>query len=164
MFKFNETNINKGYLVCSNLFIKIPQQCNWRNSSVVVISFWHCTSVYLLFIPHAKWYNVHRSRDLKYRAVPYRPLDETISWGFSKNYESTILNQCHSKVEKSGRQAIGQHYGKSDLFCMISLTLTKSGDRGAGWFILKQNFTSKFLENWNINHRRLCLYFAGTFF
>ena len=135
--KFNETNISKGYLIGSNLLLKVPQQCNWRNSSVVVISFWHCNSEHLLFIAHAKWYNVHGSRDSKHRAAPYRPLAETISWGFSKNYKATILNQCHNKVEKSGGQNIGRKNGKSYLFCVISLTLTNSGDRGAGSFILK---------------------------
>ena len=33
-----------------------------------------------------------------------------------------FLKQCHSKVEKSGGQTIGQNNGKSDLFCMISTT------------------------------------------
>ena len=47
-----------------------------------------------------------------------------------------LLNQCHSKVKKSGGQIIGQNNGKSDLFCMISTTLTKAGDGGAGCFIL----------------------------
>ena len=89
-----------------------------------------------MFIPHAKWCNVHRSRGSKHRASPYRTLDQTISWDFSKNYKSIILNQWHSKVEKSGGETIGQNNGKSNLFCMISLTLTKSGERGEGCFIL----------------------------
>ena len=33
-----------------------------------------------------------------------------------------FLNQCHSNVEKSGGQAIGQNNQKADLFCMISTT------------------------------------------
>ena len=33
-----------------------------------------------------------------------------------------FLKQCHSNVEKSGGQTIGQNNGKSDLSCMISTT------------------------------------------
>ena len=33
-----------------------------------------------------------------------------------------FLNQCHSNVEKSGGQAIGQNNQKADLFCLISTT------------------------------------------
>ena len=47
-----------------------------------------------------------------------------------------LLNQCHNKVEKSVRQTMGQNNGKSDLLCMISTTLTKTRDGGAGCFIL----------------------------
>ena len=42
---------------------------------------------------------------------------------------------------------MGQNNRNIDLFCMISTTLTKTGDRGAGCFILQQNVTSKVLEN-----------------
>ena len=33
-----------------------------------------------------------------------------------------FLKQCHSNVEKSGGETIGQNNGKSGLFCMISIT------------------------------------------
>ena len=33
------------------------------------------------------------------------------------------------------------------IFCMISTNLKKTGDGGAGCFILLQNFRSKFLKN-----------------
>ena len=53
----SEINISKKYSICSNLSIKILQQCHSRNG--------HNISLYvvlILFILHAKWYNVHRSR------------------------------------------------------------------------------------------------------
>ena len=96
--------------------------------------FGNCISVHLLFIPHPKWCNVHRSRHSKHNTAPYRTVKETISRKFSKNYKSTnlqkslwmqvifFLKQCHSNFEKSGCQTIGQDNGKSDLFCMISTT------------------------------------------
>ena len=50
--------MSKGYSICSNLIIKILQQCHWRNSGAVVISFRHdITSHLLLFTLHAKWCN-----------------------------------------------------------------------------------------------------------
>ena len=92
---FTRSNSTKKtwYLICSNLLIKILHQCHWRNSSVAVISFRHCILVYLLFIPHAKWCNVHRSRHSKHSTAPYRTVKETISRELSKNYKSTILQK-----------------------------------------------------------------------
>ena len=68
---FTRSNSTKKtwYLICSNLLIKILHQCHWRNSSIVVISFWHCISVHLLFISYDKWYNVRRSRDSKHSTL-----------------------------------------------------------------------------------------------
>ena len=40
-------------------------------------------------------------------------------------------DQCHSKVEKSGGQTMGQNTEKSDFFSVISTNLTKTRDRGA---------------------------------
>ena len=42
-----------------------------------------------------------------------------------------LLNQCHSKVEKSGGQIMAQKTGKSDFFCIISTALTETGGGGA---------------------------------
>ena len=50
-------------------------------------------------------------------------------------------------MKRSGGQIIGKNIGKSDFFCMISRTLAKIGGGGAGYFVLQQNFTSKFLEH-----------------
>ena len=58
---------------------------------------------------------------------------------------------------------MGQHTGKSDIFFMISTNLAKTGVGGASCCILYQNFTSKFVENLNINYRQLRLYCTGTF-
>ena len=80
-------------MICSNLLVKILYQCHWRNSSVAVISFRHCILVYLLFISHAKWCNVHRSRHSKHSTAPYRTVTETISREFKKlqiNYSSKV--------------------------------------------------------------------------
>ena len=40
-------------------------------------------------------------------------------------------DQCHSKVEKSGGQTMGQNTEKSDFFSVILTNLTKTRDRGA---------------------------------
>ena len=42
-----KVNINKRYLICSNLLIKLLQQCHWRNYSVVIITFQHDISLHL---------------------------------------------------------------------------------------------------------------------
>ena len=50
LFKRNETNISKRYLICSNLLIKITQQCRWQNYGVVIINFLLCSPCILLFM------------------------------------------------------------------------------------------------------------------
>ena len=65
---------SKGYLICSNLLIIILHQGHWRNSSVTAISCRNWISMHLLFTPHAKWCNVHRSRDSKHSTAPYPTL------------------------------------------------------------------------------------------
>ena len=92
-----------------------------------------------LFIPDAKWYNLHRSRDSKHSTASYRTVKEKISWKFFENYKLTNYSskatmdgyfnltsdfflKCHSNVEKSEGQTIGQNIRKSDLFYMISTT------------------------------------------
>ena len=41
-----------------------------------------------------------------------------------------LLNQCHSNVEKSGGQTIGQNNRKSYVFCMISTTCDEQQNLG----------------------------------
>ena len=53
------------------------------------------------------------------------------------------LNQCHSKVEKSGGQTIGENNRKSDFFCMISTTLTKA----VGRVTVSRTFKHKWQES-----------------
>ena len=58
-----KVNISKRYSICSNLLIKLLQQCHWRNYSVVIITFRQNISLHLvvlLFIPLAKWYKKQR--------------------------------------------------------------------------------------------------------
>ena len=40
------------------------------------------------------------------------------------------------KIEKLGRQTMGQNTGKSFFFCMISTTLAKAGGGGVSYFVL----------------------------
>ena len=47
--------------------------------------------------------------------------------GYFKLTSDTSVNQCHSKVEKSGGQTMAQNTGKSDFFCIISTALTETG-------------------------------------
>ena len=95
-------------------------------------------SVLLLFIPHVKWYNVHRA-EIQSTVLH---LIEILSRQFLGNSPKIanqmifLLDQCHSKVEKSGGKTMEQNTRKSDFFCMISTTLTKTRDAGAGCFIL----------------------------
>ena len=59
-----------------------------------------------------------------------------------------FLKQCHSKVEKSGGQTIGQINGKSELFCMISTTSDEQQKLGIeGQVALFYSKLYKFLEN-----------------
>ena len=143
-------------MICSNLLIKILHQCHWRNSSVVVISFRHSISVHLLFIPHAKWCNVHKSRDSKHSTSPYWTIKETISWEFSENYRSTILQKplrmvtfnltsnifLKSVLQQCWKIRRPNHRAKQwkiwyFLYDFNNLGwTTETGDGGAGWFIL----------------------------
>ena len=118
----------------------------WRyysNATDIIIVLLLCTSLLLLFIPRAKWYNVHRSRNSKHGNAPYR----TISWEFSKNYKSAIfqkplwmvtflLKQWHRRLKDQVGETMGQNIGKYDFFCMISTTLTKTGGGEVTCFIL----------------------------
>ena len=105
-------NISKPYSICPNVLIKIPKQCHWRNYSAVIITFRHDITLLLgalLFIPHAKRYNVHRSRDSKRRTT----LIELFLGNYSKttnqlflknlfddcfNLTSDIFRAKHSKI------------------------------------------------------------------
>ena len=55
-----------------------------RNYNVAI-----CDSVLLLLILYAKWYNLNRSKNLNDSTTLYRK----ISWKFSKNYKSTIIQK-----------------------------------------------------------------------
>ena len=54
------------------------------------------------------------------------------------------MSRLKNQEGKSWRKTL------ESLFFMISITLAKTGGGGPGYFILKQNFTSKFLEHLNI--------------
>ena len=84
-------NISKPYSICPNVLIEAPKRCHWRNYSAVIITFRHDITLLLgalLFIPHAKRYNVHRSRDSKRRT--------TFIESFLANYSKTT-NQLFLK-------------------------------------------------------------------
>ena len=118
---------SKRYSISSNLLIKLPQHCRWRNYRVVIITFRHvlvCTSVMLLFIPLAKWYKkqrfkVQHSNLSNYLLGILRKLQINF---FKKNLFGGLLifllKQWHSETDKSWFQ------------------LQKLGLEGAGCFIL----------------------------
>ena len=91
----------------------------------VVIS----ATVLLSSSPHAKWYNVHRSKNSNYSTTLY----QTISWKFSKNYKSNIiqkplwmvtlswqviflLTQWHRTFKNQEGDTMGQNTGQYDFF------------------------------------------------
>ena len=95
-----------------------------RNYNVVI-----CASVLLLLSPHAKWYNVHRSKNSSYSTTLY----QTISWKFSKNYKSYItqkplwmvtlswqviflLRQWHRRFKNQEGETMGHNNGQHDFF------------------------------------------------
>ena len=82
--------------------------------------------------------------------------------GFFKLKVVFLLNHCHSKVEKSGGQTMTQNTRNLFFLCINSKALNWGG--GVGCFILRENFATTFLGNYNINYRQLCLYCTGTFF
>ena len=107
-----------------------------------------CTSVFLLFISIVKCYNVYRCSDVQNAATHLVEQFLGISSKITNQllYKKLILesyfklltsdislksDQCHSKVEKSGGQTMGQNTEKSDFFSVISTNLTKTRDRGA---------------------------------
>ena len=129
----------------------------------------------LLFIPLAKWYSVHRSRNSKQSTASYRK----ISKEFSKNYKSTIfqkllwmvalswqviflLNQYYIKLKNQKGETMGQNTGKNDFLHDFN-----NFNKNCGWtggllsFIVE--LISRFLEHWNINNRQLYLYCPGIF-
>ena len=57
-------------------------------------------------------------------------------WMVTLSYEVIfLLSQCHSKVEKSRGQSMGQNTGKPENLNLTSATLTKAGVGGDGCFI-----------------------------
>ena len=139
-----------------------------------------CTSLYLLSVPHAKWYNVHRSTEVQSTALHLMELlsinflgilqnlqinyfSKTSLGGYFKLTSDIFLESVRQQGDKIRRENHRPKHWKIWFFCMISTNLAKTGGGGVGCFILQRNFTSKFLENWNINYRQLYLCCAGIF-
>ena len=109
-----ERNTSKRYSICSNLIIKILQQCRWRNYGVIIITFRHGISLHLvvlLFILLAKSYK-------KQRFKTHHPTLSNNFLGFLQNLQLSCfwkavlmvtlseqiifsLNQWYRKAEKS---------------------------------------------------------------
>ena len=123
----------------------------------------YCTSVLLLFIPHAKWYNTHRSRDSKHSIAPYGTLIEHVDnvlgisrkvqiENFFKNSLDSYFKLKSDTFPKSARleNQESKPWGKTLenlIFCMILTNLTKTGGGRVSYFTLYWNFTNKFLEH-----------------
>ena len=122
LFKRNETNISKRYLICSNLLIKITQQCHWQNCGVVIINFLLCSPCILLFMlnnititkteikaehrtSHSNLWGILQELKISY-------LSKTSLNGYFKLTSDICPKQWHSKVKKSGGQTMGQNTGK----------------------------------------------------
>ena len=130
-----EGNTSKTYSICSNLIIKILQQCRWRNYSVIIITFRRGISLHLvvlLFILLAKSYKKQRFKaqhpTLSNNFLGFlQNLQLSCFWKTSRDGDFKRTNNIFLKsVVLKGWKILDEKWQK----------MTKNGGIGAGRFIL----------------------------